>query len=277
VVAAVERVTWVRRRLATKIIADCPLCSRKGRLEVAQQPSGKVTFICHAGCDREALRETIGLGWEAFFEDVSYRPDPARSAAQHVLRAVSGIRWTLTTHAFGESDRDLALAVEIVERLLPARHRVRSLLRRKHGTPIAWHEFPLTASFVMNMATKLGTTIGEHRAYRLIHLLLDHGLIEQAEVLPLADEDGYKGLPIFRLPLRTIRSWDKSLRDALEAGLVRSPGSRSKHPATGTVLSSGCLMSSLAAEVRRQVRAARAASGALGRSPPVAAVVERVR
>ena len=138
VVAAVARVTRVRRRFASKIKADCPVCGRKTRLEVVQFSSGAVGIVCQAGCDREAVRERIGLGWREFFDDVPYRPAPRRSAAQHVLHAVSGLRWTIVTHAFAEEDRDLGLAVEIVERLLPARHRVRDLLRlERHSNRVA--------------------------------------------------------------------------------------------------------------------------------------------
>ncbi len=278
VVTAVERVTRIRRRLAAKIKADCPLCGRKNRLEVVQFSSGTVGIVCHGGCDREALREQIGLGWREFFDDVPYRPAPRRSAAQHVLHAVTALRWTIVTHAFAEEDRDLAFAVEIVERLLPARHRVRDLLRVTNGTPIVWHEFPLTVGFVMQLGTRLlGQKVGERRARGLIHLLVEHGLIEQVGMHVVDGPDGPKFLPIFRLGLRTMRSWDKQLRYALEAtSLLASPGV-SNDPATPTVLSDADLLSTLGDEVSRQLRAASAGFGALGRPPPALHMAERWR
>jgi hypothetical protein len=267
VVAAVENVTRIRRRLETKVIADCPLCSRPRRLEVAQQASGKVLFLCHAGCDRESLRERVGLDWRDFFEDAPFRPAPKRSAAQHVLHAVGGTRWTIVTHAFG-ADRDLALAVEIVERLLPARHAVRALLRLKNGIPIAWHEFPLTVGFFMEVARKLGHPIGEHRAQWAIDLLVERGVIERLGPLVVVDGENTRVLPVFRLPLRTMRSWDRPLRNALEAAALLVSPSSGKAPATGTLLSAGDLLSTLGSENRAQSQATQNGCGALGRSPP---------
>ena len=275
VVAAVENVTRIRRRLATKVIADCPLCSRKRRLEVQQLPSGAVVFICHAGCDREALRDRIGLDWREFFENVPYRPAPRRSAAQHVLHAVTGTRWTIVTHAFARGDRDLAFAVEIVERLLPARHAARDLLRLKAGTPIAWDEFPLTAGFVMDIARKLGEKVGEHRAYRLIRLLVEHGLIEHIDPLPVVDEQEFRLVPIFRLGHRARRL--RHAQDTPRASELRASPSSNTDPATWTVLSSPDLVSTPRGEVEKQLRAARDAVGALGRSPPARLDVERWR
>jgi len=277
VVAAVERVTRIRRRFDTKVKADCPLCERRNRLEVAQLASGLVVFICHGGCAREALRERIGLPWTAYFEEVSYEPVRSRSAVEHVLRAIDGTRWTITEHAFG-GDLDLALAVEIVERVLPARHRVRNLLRFRTGQRIEWNVFPLSVGFVQDVARKLGLRVGEHRAARLIWLLQERGVIEPVEPFMIMDKKtGPRQVRVFRLPLRTVRSWDKQLREALEAtARSRSPGS-SHDPATWTVLSARDPLSSLGEEVGSQLRAARDVFGGLGRSPPALDEPERSR
>src|SRR5262249_22112156 len=162
--------------------ADCPVCGRRARLEVVEKDSGKVVFVCQAGCDRELIREWIGLPWSAYFDDVSYSEPQGRSALDLVLRALDGTRWTITTHDFGD-DWELALAVEIVEQLLPARYRVRHLLRLRSGKRIDWAEFPLTASYIQAAARKLGHRVGEHRAAGLIHVLVSHGLIERVETL----------------------------------------------------------------------------------------------
>ena len=105
------------------------------------------------------MLDRLGLGWPDLFEQVSYVP-PAKSAERLVLGAIMrGERCTITTHDFGDN-RDLALAVEIAEHLLPARHRVRDRLRFRAGRKIAWKFFPLTIGFVTAVARKLGTTSG---------------------------------------------------------------------------------------------------------------------
>ena len=162
VVSAVERTTRVRRHTPRRVIGDCPVCRRPRRLEISEGRDGRVLLRCQAGCETQAVLDRLGLGWPDLFEQVSYVP-PAKSAERLVLDAITrSERWTITTHDFGD-DLDLALAVEIAEHLLPARHRVRDRLRFRAGRKIAWELFPLTIEFVVAVARKLGARARDSR------------------------------------------------------------------------------------------------------------------
>jgi hypothetical protein len=266
VCAAFERVTRVRPRHGSKLLADCPICRLKRRLQVEEGRDGRVVIHCHADCDTGDILARCGLEWRDLFEEVSYSP-PTRAAAQLVLAAIDGTRWTIVTHDF--DDADLALAVEIVERLLPARHRVRHLLRLRSGRKISSAEFPLTVGFVQQVARKLGRRVGEHRAGRLIRSLQASGVIEYVETISVPRPTGATRLRIFRLADGTARSWDERLRRAV------APRSRRSRPttraaATSTRLSAGRQLSTRGAAVVGGLHAAQKAQERVGRGPPTA-------
>ena len=243
---ALERATRLRRRTPMRTKFDCPICRRKRRVELAPGRDGRVLLCCHAGCETQALLDRAGLGWSDLFEDVSYAP-PTRSAERLVLDATTpGERWTITPHDFGD-DAELALAVEIAEHLLPARHRVRDQLRLRTGRRIAWEQFPLTVQFMMAIARKLGRPIGEHRAARLIHILTARGLIEQVEWLNIRNERGSRRFRVFQLAPATRASWNEKLANAIELARASGRSPRNTHdPATSLVLAAGDGLSSTA-------------------------------
>ena len=72
-------------------------------------------------------------------------------------------RWSLVPHRNDDPDH-VKLAVEIIERLLPARHNTQLTLA---GRPLPWDEFPLTMSFIVKAAAVLGVRLGQKRAYQV--------------------------------------------------------------------------------------------------------------
>lgn len=72
-------------------------------------------------------------------------------------------RWSLVPHR--NDDPELVkLAIEIVERLLPARHNAQPTIAGRQLPP---DEFPLTMSFIVQAAAQLGTRLGQKRAYQV--------------------------------------------------------------------------------------------------------------
>ena len=270
VCAAVERVTRVRRRLARKLIADCPVCGRRRRLEVADADSGKVVVKCHGGCSQEAVREAIGLPWSAYFVDVSYGAPQGKSAMDLVLGAISGARWTVLTHDFGD-DHELALAVEILERLLPAREAVRDYLRTHSGRRLDWYEFPLTVTFVQALTGKLGHKVGEHLAARLIKLLVAYGIIERVGSFSVERDGKPTRYPIYKLSYRYERFWSERLRKALNRSRISASRIyEPPDPTTTTRLSAPEQMSSLGSSIAEVLGGLQEAGAALRRGPPAA-------
>lgn len=72
-------------------------------------------------------------------------------------------RWSLMPHR-NDDPPEYRLALEILERLLPARHRAQLSLG---GQPLPADEFPLTMSFIVRAAAVLGVRLGQKHAYRV--------------------------------------------------------------------------------------------------------------
>lgn len=72
-------------------------------------------------------------------------------------------RWSLVPHRNDAPDIT-RLAVEIVERLLPARFAAQPTIAGRQLPP---DEFPLTMSFIVKAAAVLGKKLGQKRAYQV--------------------------------------------------------------------------------------------------------------
>jgi hypothetical protein len=215
VCAAVERCTTVRKRLGPKLVADCPVCRRRKRLEVTDAPD-RVLIHCHAGCNPEAILGKLGLDWPAFFKERRVRVEPThRSAEGYVLHAIRrDRRWSLVTHR-NDFDRESALAITVVEHVLPARHEVRRLLRTRDREPIPWDEFPFTAAFIQKALAKLGITIGLKYAYRVQRAITgtpDHpGLLDFSSFFKPKDGKDSPGYAIWKFSIRARFQASKAL------------------------------------------------------------------
>jgi hypothetical protein len=187
VCAAVERCTIVRKRLGSRLLADCPVCGRRRRLCVTDKPD-RVLICCNAGCDKDAVRERMGLPWAAFFKERRVREPSRLSAEAHVLNAIRrDRRWSLLPHR-------------------KARYEVRRLLHTRDGELIAWDEFPVTAVFIQKALAKLGIRIGLKHAYRVRRVMTgtsDHpGLLDSSYVFNRKDGSGKPGYAIWKFSLQ---------------------------------------------------------------------------
>lgn len=139
----------------------------------------------------------LGLDWPDLFPPEPPRSLIKRSASKHVLAAIKhGTRWMIMTHRFGADD-ELALAVELLEHVLPARYAVRDRLRTRHGEPIPWDEFPFTEAFMIAAARKLGVRLGQKRARRLCKLLWDANIEDYLYRFKRLDGSSRPGFAVF--------------------------------------------------------------------------------
>jgi hypothetical protein len=194
IVARFARCTRVRPR-STFTKADCPVCQRKRRVEIREGTQGRVLVHAHCGCDRDAVLGAAGLAVSDLFPARCYEPlPPSRRPAEAVLRHVRSERFTITTHDFAGNE-DLALAVELLERLVAARARA--------NLTHFWGNVPITVRFLQREAERIGKPIGLHRSRRLIDLLQERGYIEFVGWYRTRS----RWMRIFTLPLALVTRW----------------------------------------------------------------------
>lgn len=230
--------TRTRSHLAHVTKFDCAACGRKRALELREGNEQPYLLHCQAGCQIEDVLAACGLDMADLCWVAESSPAIIRSASQHVLAAIApGQRITVVTHDF-KGDREFALAVEIAEHVLAARHKVRDRLHTRDGARIPWEELPLTAGFIQKAARKLGHTIGEKHARRLGRLLWNKQVLDYAGKYKRTSDPSTSFLLFF---INRGPSSASSLASSVSASCNSST--------TGTVLSASEAMSRARAQV----------------------------
>lgn len=67
------RLQKVRKTGPGRWIASCPAHEDSSpSLNVKEEPSGQVLFICRAGCHQDSIRQAVGMEWGDFFPEGVY-------------------------------------------------------------------------------------------------------------------------------------------------------------------------------------------------------------